>query len=536
MLAREVKTRRESVEAFRNGGREDLARKEEAEIAIIAEYLPQALTEDEIRALVGEAIAATGAASARDMGKVMGWLSPAHPRPGRRQARQRARRPGARGGRPRRPRRRPRGRLGRPAMLTQRAAPTAPFTRRDAGRFLVAAGLLVIVLTGSSRSTSCPAGSACRSARWRRPTSSRRARSRYQSALATAADAGGGPARDPAAVRLHAGPGRAYRGPPGGRLRPGASPRSTPRSTRRSSDAARAALLKAVLPSLTDSGRKTLEGLTPTAWKALRDEAANVLDQVERAELRDSDVSTVASGIASRILGDLPTDQKNARRRAHRPAHRPELGVQRVPDRAGARRGGPGGPAAHDHDPARARTSSTRAIPITPGADGEGRGPEPRRRRPSTSPGSAATLLLAMLLVSLLLAWIWRFRSEIWHRANVLLLVGLTLVFIDARAQADRRRDRRAVLRADGGRRDARRDPARRGDRLRPHGGPGGHRRDGPRRLARARDLRAPRRVRRHRRRPPRRPAQRLRRRPASRSRSSARSSSRCSRCSARAT
>ena len=76
VLAREVKTRRESVEAFRNGGREDLASKEEAEIAIIAEYLPQALTEDEIRALVGEAIAATGAASARDMGKVMGWLSP----------------------------------------------------------------------------------------------------------------------------------------------------------------------------------------------------------------------------------------------------------------------------------------------------------------------------------------------------------------------------------------------------------------------------------------------------------------------------
>ena len=76
VLSREVKTRRESVEAFRGAGREDLATKEEAEIAILAEYLPQALTEDEIAALVDEAIAATGAASARDMGKVMGWLSP----------------------------------------------------------------------------------------------------------------------------------------------------------------------------------------------------------------------------------------------------------------------------------------------------------------------------------------------------------------------------------------------------------------------------------------------------------------------------
>ena len=76
VLTREVKTRRESVEAFRTGHREDLATKEEAEIAIISEYLPQALTEDEIRSLVREGIQATGAANARDMGKVMGWLAP----------------------------------------------------------------------------------------------------------------------------------------------------------------------------------------------------------------------------------------------------------------------------------------------------------------------------------------------------------------------------------------------------------------------------------------------------------------------------
>ena len=76
VLAREVKTRRESVEAFRNGGREDLAAKEEAEIAILSEYLPQQLSEAEIQALVDEGIAATGASSARDLGKVMGWLAP----------------------------------------------------------------------------------------------------------------------------------------------------------------------------------------------------------------------------------------------------------------------------------------------------------------------------------------------------------------------------------------------------------------------------------------------------------------------------
>jgi uncharacterized protein YqeY len=76
VLSREVKTRRESVEAFRGGGREDLATKEEAEIAILSEYLPPPLTEAEIGELVRLAIEATGAASARDMGKVMGWLAP----------------------------------------------------------------------------------------------------------------------------------------------------------------------------------------------------------------------------------------------------------------------------------------------------------------------------------------------------------------------------------------------------------------------------------------------------------------------------
>jgi uncharacterized protein YqeY len=76
VLSRETKTRRESVEAFRAGGREDLAGKEEAEIAILSEYLPQALTEAEIADLIRDGIAATGASSARDMGKVMGWLAP----------------------------------------------------------------------------------------------------------------------------------------------------------------------------------------------------------------------------------------------------------------------------------------------------------------------------------------------------------------------------------------------------------------------------------------------------------------------------
>ncbi|MFL5684853.1 MAG: GatB/YqeY domain-containing protein [Chloroflexota bacterium] len=76
VLTREVKTRRESVEAYGKGGRADLAAKEQAEIDILSEYLPQALSDAEVDALVEEAIGATGATNARDLGKVMGWLAP----------------------------------------------------------------------------------------------------------------------------------------------------------------------------------------------------------------------------------------------------------------------------------------------------------------------------------------------------------------------------------------------------------------------------------------------------------------------------
>ncbi len=76
VLTRELRTRNESREAFTNGGRPDLAAREEDAIKVINEFLPRQLSDDELNALVDEGIAATGASTPRDMGKVMGWLSP----------------------------------------------------------------------------------------------------------------------------------------------------------------------------------------------------------------------------------------------------------------------------------------------------------------------------------------------------------------------------------------------------------------------------------------------------------------------------
>jgi uncharacterized protein YqeY len=76
VLRRERKRRLDAAEQFRGGGREELAVKEEGEAELIAGYLPAELGDDELDALVAEAIAYSGAATPADMGKVMGVLMP----------------------------------------------------------------------------------------------------------------------------------------------------------------------------------------------------------------------------------------------------------------------------------------------------------------------------------------------------------------------------------------------------------------------------------------------------------------------------
>jgi uncharacterized protein len=76
VLTKQVKQRRESIEMYRAGGRPDRAAAEEAEAAILAEFLPMQLGEVEIEALARAAIVETGASSPADLGRVMGRLAP----------------------------------------------------------------------------------------------------------------------------------------------------------------------------------------------------------------------------------------------------------------------------------------------------------------------------------------------------------------------------------------------------------------------------------------------------------------------------
>lgn len=76
ILDKMAKQRRESIEQFNKGGRDDLSAVEQKELEIIQAYLPKQLSEEEIQALIDTAVSDTGASEIRDMGKVMGVLKP----------------------------------------------------------------------------------------------------------------------------------------------------------------------------------------------------------------------------------------------------------------------------------------------------------------------------------------------------------------------------------------------------------------------------------------------------------------------------
>lgn len=78
VLQKMIKQRRESAEAYRKGGREDRARVEEAEIAVIERFLPRQMSEEEAREAIAAIISDTGASSLKDMGRVMGQVKSRH--------------------------------------------------------------------------------------------------------------------------------------------------------------------------------------------------------------------------------------------------------------------------------------------------------------------------------------------------------------------------------------------------------------------------------------------------------------------------
>ena len=75
-IEKQIKQRKESIKAFEGAGREDLASKEQAELEVLSQFLPEAMTEEELDSMIAQTIAAQEATSMKDMGKVMNSLRP----------------------------------------------------------------------------------------------------------------------------------------------------------------------------------------------------------------------------------------------------------------------------------------------------------------------------------------------------------------------------------------------------------------------------------------------------------------------------
>ncbi|HEY7702434.1 MAG TPA: HDIG domain-containing metalloprotein [Candidatus Limnocylindrales bacterium] len=189
----------------------------------------------------------------------------------------------------------------------------------------------------------------------------------------------------------------------------------------------RTALLETAIPGLSETGRATLQAIDAPRWAAVRTEAARVLDATLRTELRDTQVADTRAGIAGRMGGDLDEAERMLAGEIIRPLIIPNssfsqtLWVQEQ-DRA-----------AEDVEPVRVEIAQGEVVvrngtPLT-AADLEA---IQELGLNQDAPLDMATLagwfLLAVLTVSMLLAWIWRFRPTLWHRGNVLVLIGLLLV------------------------------------------------------------------------------------------------------------
>jgi putative nucleotidyltransferase with HDIG domain len=189
----------------------------------------------------------------------------------------------------------------------------------------------------------------------------------------------------------------------------------------------RRAILQETLPSLSAEAKATLVGLDPERWPLVRAEAERVLGQVERSELRDSEVAETRAGLVDRVGGGLPTAERRLAAEVIAPFIVPNSSFsQELTDAERDRRAAEVAPVVVT---IRQNQAIVRAGDVIEPEDFEtiqelgllNAGPDLSRL--------AGWFLLAALVVGLLLGWVWRFRRDLWHRDNILILVGLLLVF-----------------------------------------------------------------------------------------------------------
>ena len=192
------------------------------------------------------------------------------------------------------------------------------------------------------------------------------------------------------------------------------------------SDEGRASLLKNAVPDLTPTARDTLVGLNAARWAEVRTEAARILDATLRTPLRDSEVAVRRGELAGLMAGDLDDAERMLAAELIRPLVVPNSSFSSDLTNAAKAK------AAADVAPINVTIRQGEVI-VRNGSQFTATDIEKidalQLREPVPDVASfGGWLLLAVLAVGMLLSWIWRFRPGLWHRDNVLVLIGLLVV------------------------------------------------------------------------------------------------------------
>ncbi len=311
-------------------------------------------------------------------------------------------------------------------MLTQRTLVARQFTQRDAGRFLAAAGVLIVAMSAILALTVLPGPAPIeqgdlapadilspRSTSVESTILTEQARAAVSDAVEPQYDYTPEKANAVAAQqvatfnRLVAPVDSAF--------------------TLDVTDDARLALLAAALPGLSEPARTTLTGLTNDRWQAVRTESERVIDITERAELRDADLALVKGTVGDRVAGDLSDEEKVLATELVTPLIVPNSSYSESLTETAREQ------AAAGVDPVMVDVRRGQVIVRA------GEVVTPVQYELIDSLGLTAGeadyarlggwVVLSGLLVGLLLGWVWRFRPNMWHRNNVLLLIGFLLLF-----------------------------------------------------------------------------------------------------------
>src|SRR6188472_3593118 len=192
------------------------------------------------------------------------------------------------------------------------------------------------------------------------------------------------------------------------------------------SDDGRTSLLKNAVPDLTPTARDTLVGLNAARWAEVRTEAARILDATLRTPLRDSEVSVRRSQLPGLMAGGLDEAERMLAAELIRPLVVPNSSFSSDLTNAAKAK------AAADVAPINVTIRQGEVI-VRNGSQFTATDVETidalglRQTLPDVA-SFGGWLLLAVLAVGMLLAWIWRFRPGLWHRDNVLVLIGLLVV------------------------------------------------------------------------------------------------------------